>query len=632
MAEQSQVKSYQFKAEIAQLLDILVHSLYKDREIFLREVISNASDALTRIQFEMLTNQEVLDPDAELAIHIEVVEENDDKVIVVKDSGIGMTRDELAQNLGTIAQSGAREFVKRVEQDEATAADIIGQFGVGFYSIFMVAEEVRVISRSYRKRAKPGAWVSTGGNDYQIEHADKSDRGTEIHIRLKAEAHEFADEWRLQQIVKKFSDFVAYPIYVGAEQANRQLPLWRKTPSDVNAEEYSQFYQQMTMDFEEPLATVHLSSDAPLHIRALLFIPAKREKSMLNLRKEPGLELYTHNVLIQEYSQDLLPRWLGFLDGVVDSEDLPLNISRESIQHTRIMRQLAKALRKRVLRELNRMAEGDTDKYSIFWHQYERVLKEGLATDPDAKDEILPLLRFFSSKSNGELTTIADYIKRMPEDQNEIYYVLGEDKETVAYSPHLDQFTSRHIEVLYWVDPLDPFIAPVLTEYEGKKLKNIDDPGIELSEKLPESEDEEATNLLDEADFNRFVGRCVTSLGDRVVEVRESKVLKESAVRLVSPDGSPGGDMQRLYKVLDQDYEIPKKILEVNRRHSLIVDLARLIGQDPGDELINLSIEQLYDSALLLEGLHPNPASMIPRVQQLLEIAANRSHEDDEAI
>jgi molecular chaperone HtpG len=304
MAEEN---TYQFKAEIRQLLDILVHSLYKEREIFLRELISNASDALTRMQFEMLTNQDVLDPEAELAIHIDVVEDGDEKTLVVKDSGIGMTREELVTNLGTIAQSGAREFLKKVQESEAKPSEIIGQFGVGFYSVFMAAEEVRVISRSYQKDAEAAVWVSTGGDEFQVDSAEKADRGTEIHIKLKKDAEEFANEWSLKQIVKRHSDYVGYPIYVGGDQANQQKSLWRQSPNEVEPEAYKQFYQQFSLDFEEPLATIHLSSDAPVHVRALLFVPSRREKSILSPRKEPGVKLYSHNVLIQEYCQDLFP-------------------------------------------------------------------------------------------------------------------------------------------------------------------------------------------------------------------------------------------------------------------------------------------------------------------------------------
>jgi molecular chaperone HtpG len=620
--------AYAFKAEIKQLLNILVHSLYKDREIFLRELISNASDALTRVHFEMLTNRDVVDPDAELAIHIDVpeVEEGEQPRIVVKDSGVGMTRDELVQNLGTIAQSGAREFLAQVSEGDMDPSEIIGQFGVGFYSIFMAADRVRVVSRSYRPEAEAAAWTSDGSERFTVEAAEKDDRGTEIHIFLKKDAEEFANAWRLKQIVSTYSDFVRFPIYVGEEQANQQESLWRKRPSQVEEEDYKSFYQQMTMDFEEPLLTLHFSSDAPINVRALLFVPAKREQNVLAARKEPGVMLYSHNVLIQEYCTDLLPEWLGFVDGVVDSEDLPLNVSRETVQNNRLMRRLGALIKKRLFRELDKMAEEDPERYETFWHEFGRAFKEGIATDPAAKDEVMPYLRYYSSEEEG-LTSLHAYIERMPDSQEQIYYVLGDDRKSAAHSPHLDPLRARGLEALYWVDPLDSLIAPMMQEYEGKSFQNIDDADLEL----PESEEAEGetadsetdeTEALPEKEFNQFVGRCVTTLGDRVIEVRASKVLKDNPVRLVSPKDAQNREMHRIYRFVDENYEIPKKIMEVNRRHPLVADLAHLIAEQPDSPFINLSIEQLYESALVQEGLHPNPAEMLPRIQELMQLAA----------
>lgn len=628
--EKVQPDSYNFKAEVQQLLHILVHSLYKEQDIFLRELISNASDALTQMHFEMLTNRDVVDADAELAVHLDVPEtaEDEPKRLVVKDSGIGMTAGELVRNLGTIAQSGAREFLQKLEEGaDLDPADLIGQFGVGFYSVFMVADEVRVVSRSYKPDAEAAAWISDGSDNFRIEPAEKSDRGTEIHITLKSDADEFASEWKLNQIVKKHSDFVRFPIYVGEEQANQQTSLWRKQPSEVEAEEYNKFYQQMTMDFEEPLVTIHFASDAPVHLRALLFIPAKRDKGMLTVRKEPGLMLYSRNVLIQEYSTDLLPSWLYFVDGVVDSEDLSLNVSRETVQSNRMIRHLAKMVRGRILRELNKLAEKEPQKYAQFWEQHGRFFKEGIATDPGAHDDLLPLFRYYSSKSDGQLISLDTYIERMPESQKEIYYVLGDDVKSVARSPHLDPFKARDLEVLYWVDPMDTLVAPSMLTYREKNFKNIDDAGLELPELEEEAEAETAEPALDEPDFNRFIGRCVTTLGDRVTEVRESKVLKNSPVRLVSPQDAPNREMERISRLLNQEYEIPKRILEINRNHPLIVSLARLVTDKSDSEIINLSIEQLYESALVQEGLHPNPVEMLPRIQELMALAASSEAE-----
>ena len=614
--------TYTFKAEVKQLLYILAHSLYKERDIFLRELISNASDALTRMYFEMLTNREVLDPDAELAIHLETPEATGDepKKLIIKDSGIGMTRAEIETNLGTIAQSGAREFLSKMGTGQLDPSDVIGQFGVGFYSVFMVADRVRVVSRSYHVAGEAWAWTSEGGENFTVEPTEKTDRGTEIHITLKKDAEEFAQAWKLKQVIKKHSDFVRFPIYVGTERANQQTSLWRKNPSEVSADDYKHFYQQLTLDFEEPLATIHFSSDSPVNVRALLFIPAQREKNILAARKEPGLLLYSHNVLIQEYCTDLLPKWLGFVDGVVDSEDLPLNVSRETVQNNRIIKQLGDTIRKRVLRELKNMSEEDTSKYEKFWREYGRAFREAIATDFDAKEQVLPLFRYTSSQSEGKLISLDEYIKTMHDGQNEIYYVLGDDLKSVAHSPHLDPFRARDLQVLYWIDPLDALIAPMMGEYQGKKFRNIDDADLEL----PEQQEAETEEKIPEYDFNILLGEFTRLLGDRVLDVRPSKVLKDSPVRLVSPGDDRERERQRLSRYFDKEYQVPKKILEVNRGHPLIANLARTLHNDPESELARLTVEQLYDSALVQEGLHPNPAEMLPRIEKLLELAVEK--------
>lgn len=621
MATQS---THTFKAEVKQLLYILAHSLYKERDIFLRELISNASDALTRMQFEMLTNREALDPDAELAIHLETPETTGDepKKLIIKDSGIGMTRAEMETNLGTIAQSGARAFIEKIGAGQLDPSDVIGQFGVGFYSVFMVADEVRVVSRSYYLDGEAWAWISDGGENFTIEPADKTDRGTEIHITLKKDAAEFAQAWKLKQVIKKHSDFVRFPIYVGTERANQQTSLWRKNPSEVSTDDYKQFYQQLTLDFQEPLATIHFSSDAPVNVRALLFIPAQREKNILAARKEPGLLLYSHNVLIQEYCADLLPKWLGFVDGVVDSEDLPLNVSRETVQNNRVMRQLGETLRKRVLRELKSISDSDAEKYEKFWNEYSRAFREAIATDMDAKDQVLPLFRYMSSTSDGKLISLDEYLKGMGEEQTEIYYVLGDDLKSVAHSPHLDPFRARDIQVLYWVDPLDALIAPMLNEYQDKKFRNIDDAELELPQEKEETTPEQ--EQTPEYDFNILLGRFTSVLGERVLDVRASKVLKDSPIRLVSPKDDMERERQRLSRYFDKEYKVPKKILEVNRNHPLIANLARALHAHSDSEFAKLTIEQLYDSALVQEGLHPNPAEMLPRIEKLLELAAEK--------
>ncbi|MFT7587511.1 MAG: molecular chaperone HtpG [Cellvibrionaceae bacterium] len=628
----SEQKNYTFKAEIKQLLDILIHSLYKEKDIFLRELISNASDAITRLQFEMLTNSKILNPDAELAIHIEVKKpeegEEGDSWLIIKDTGLGLTGQEMRENLGTIAQSGAREFIAKMEEGEATPDmnDVIGRFGVGFYSVFMAASEVRVISRSFKPSAKAAMWISDGGENYSVESAEKSDRGTEIHIKLREDAKEFADTWHLRQVIKKHSDFVAFPIYIGEDQINTTQSLWRKKPADIEEAEYNSFYQQMSMDFEPPTSTIHFSSDAPLNLRAVLFVPAKREKTMFAKRKEPGVMLYSKNVLIQEYCADLLPKWLQFVDGVVDSEDLPLNVSRESVQNTRIMRQLGKTVRKRVLRELGKLAKDD-EKFPPFWSEFGRFFKEGIGIAPDDRDEIMPLLHFATSKSEGKLISFDTYIENMPEAQSDIYFVLGDDPNSVANSPHLDPFKSRDIEVIFLTDAFDAFMAPNLQEYKEKSFKNIDDGALEMPDieaKEEESSDDDESKSLSDDELNDVVEKFKEVLGERVTDVRVSKVLRSSAVRLVSPEDGPNSAMSRLYRYVEQDYEVPKRILELNRKHVLINNLVSMLNGDKENPMLDLTVEQVYETALLQEGLHPNPADMVPRLQQMMELATKQ--------
>ena len=616
-------QTFEFKAEIQQLLNILIHSLYTEREIFLRELLSNASDALNRIQFEMLTNHEVLDPDAELAIQIET--DQAAGTLTISDTGIGMTREEIARDLGTIAHSGAAAFLKQLETEQRPSLELIGQFGVGFYSVFMVADQVRVVSRSYRPDAEAVEWISEGGTSYHLGSAEKSGRGTRIEIKLKEDAAEFAAAWRLEQIIRKHSDYIAFPIYVGDSKkaVNQKTALWRQSPRQVTDEQYDDFYRYLTLDPDKPLLHTHLVTDAPVNLRSLLYIPAHRERGFLDPRTDHGLKLYVHNVMIQEYNKDLLPGYLRFVEGVVESEDLPLNISREVIQSSPAVRHIQKALVRKLIKELEALSESTPEAYASFWDEFGPFIKEGVAAipagEPAVNDDLLPLLRFHSSRAGGELVSLAQYLERMSEDQHAIYYVLGDDLKSVAQSPHLDYFRARDVEVLYLVDPIDSFLAMALTEHEGKPFKNVDSAGLELPQEKDAEQD--VTERLPDPDFNRLVGRFVKVLGARVLEVRESKVLRDSPCRLVSPDDAPAPEMSRVYRMLGQEFEVPKRILEINRSHPIIVNLAHLVADTPETDLIDVSIEQLFDNLLLVEGLHPNPTIMIPRIQQLLEAA-----------
>ncbi|MDQ4078696.1 MAG: molecular chaperone HtpG [Chloroflexota bacterium] len=621
-------EQFEFRAEIQQLLHILVHSLYTEREIFLRELISNASDALNRFQFEMLTREaeDVVSPDAPLEIRITLDE--DARTLTISDTGIGMTRAEVIENLGTIARSGAAAFLKALQERPSQASEIIGQFGVGFYSVFMVADRVEVVSRSYLPEAEAVRWVSSGGESYEIAPADKETRGTDVIVHLKEDAEEFAKAWRVKNIVKRHSDYVAFPIYVGDERVNQQTALWRQSPRDVQQEAYNEFYKQLTLSQEPPLATVHVSAEVPYDIHAILFVPSGRERGIMSLGQEQGLKLYSRKVLIQESTTDLLPNYLRFVDGVVDSEDLPLNISRETVQSNRVMVNMKRTLTGKMLKELERLAEEDPERYEQFWEEFGIFIKEGVATEWGAQDELAPLLRFHSSETEEEetWTSLRAYKERMGEEQEAIYYVLGEDLRSVRRSPHLDPFRARDIEVLFLVEPIDSFMLSNLHEFDGTPLKNVGDPDLDLPPL--EEEEEEQREAAPQETFDKLVERARAVLGERVTDVRESQRLRDNPVRLAVTDETFNPTMDRVRRLLGeqegQEYEVPKRALELNRRHPIVRNLAALAASDVDDPLLDIGIEQLYESALLQEGLHPNPADMVPRIQQLLEWAAER--------
>jgi molecular chaperone HtpG len=610
-----QEQPYPFKAETRQLLDILIHSLYTEREIFLRELISNASDALTRVDFEILTNRDVLDAGAELSIRISA--DPEEHTLTITDTGIGMTAEELVENLGTIAHSGARAFIEAAREGRTNLTDIIGQFGVGFYSAFMVAEWIRVTSRSFLPEAQAASWYSTGADTYTVGPAEKAERGTTVTIQLKEDAAEFAQEARLREVIRRHSDFIPFPIYVGddKEQANRQTALWRQNPRQVEKDAYDEFYKQLTLDFEAPLAHAHMAVDAPVQMYSLLFIPASPERGLFSLRKENGLKLYSRKVMIQEYSKDLLPEYLQFVQGVVDSEDLPLNVSRESVQSNRVMVQLRKLVTSKVVDMLSLVAKERPDDYRRFWEAFSQYIKQGVAMEQVEPESLYPLLRFRTNTHPEDWTSLLDYTGRMPEGQPAIYYLMGDDVRSIVYSPHLDVVRRHGYEVLLLTDPVDAFMLIRLNQYGDHPLANI--ATAEL--KLPEEEAQPAEGEpAEEQDFKPLVDRFKRHLGERVSEVRTTGRLTDSPARLVDPEGSLNQEMQRVYRLLNKDYEAPKKVLEINPGHPI---LARLNALPEDSPVAHLVVEQIYDDALLIEGLHPDPASMISRIQKLMETA-----------
>ncbi len=618
-SEAAQPGAVSFRAETRQLLNILIHSLYTEHEVFLRELISNASDALTRMNFEMLTRRDVLDPDAELGIWI--TSDPEEKTLTIRDTGVGMTREELVENLGTIAHSGARAFLKAAEETKAPANEIIGQFGVGFYSAFMVAEWIRVTSRSFKPEAEAAAWYSTGEDTYTLETAERTGRGTEIVIKLKEEDAEFAQENRLREVIKKHSDFIPYPIYLGEskERANQQTALWRQSPREVEREKYEEFYRQFTLDFEAPLIHTHLVVDAPVQLYALLYIPTSAERTMFSLRKEDGLKLYARKVLIQEYSRDLLPEYLRFVQGVVDSEDLQLNVSREAIQSNRVIAQLKRVVTSKIIETLKKMAQDKPDDYTKFWQTFSRFIKEGVAMDRESLDSLTPLLRFHTLNKPEQWMSLDEYTEALKADQKKIYYLLGDDERSLAHSPHLDVFRHSGVDVLLLADPLDSFMLINLTKYKELPLVNAasEKPEVQPEEK-PEGEEQKQEEALPEDELQALVNRFKFVLGERVSDVRSTDRLIGSPARLVDKEGSMGQEMQRVYRLLNKEYEVPQKVLEINPRHPILKSLA---ARPAGQDLDQIIIEQIYEDALLIEGLHPDPAGMIGRIQDLMKRA-----------
>jgi len=626
-----EAQSHFFQAEIKQLLNILIHSLYQDREIFLRELISNASDALNRIQFEMLTNRDVLDGGAELEITI--TPDVDNQTITISDTGIGMTAEEMIEGLGIIARSGAKSFLEKLSEngDSTITTDIIGQFGVGFYSVFMVADRVEVTSRSFDPEAEAAMWVSNGEDGYEIHPAEKEARGTDITIYLREDAHEFAQPHRIRSIVKRHSDYVNFPIYLAQygendeleyDVINQQIAIWRRNPNEVEDEDYNNFYQSLAFDFTEPLIHIHTRSDAPMQFYALLYLPGTSQGSIMPQRTEPGLKLYARKVLIQEYSKDLLPEYLNFVHGVVDSEDLPLNVSRETIQDNPIITKLRGVLTKRVLSDLADLAENDLDTYTTFWNEFRGFIKQGVISAYEDQDKLVPLLRFYSSKSEDRLVSLSEYVSNFVKGQESIYYVVSDDDSSASRSVHLDPFRARDIEVLYLTDTIDGFVFPALMNFQGHEFIAVDSDDLDLDGIGQKPEPQDESEALPEEAAASLLDRIKQFLGDAVEDVRTSKVLSaNSPARLVAPKGALDRHQQRLYRMLDREFDVPAYILEVNPRHPILVGLSARLEANPDDPTVDRAVNLLYQSALLADGLHPDPSEMVADVHAILQQA-----------
>jgi molecular chaperone HtpG len=630
MAQEGNRREYAFQAEIKQLLHLLSHSLYQSREIAVRELISNAADALDKMRYVSLTNEAQRDVGP---LEIVVEGREADRQMIIRDTGVGMTREELVTNLGTIAHSGSVEFLKLLASDAQSKTDLslIGQFGVGFYSAFMVADRVRVRSRSFSEDSG-WEWESDGTGSFSVEPAQGSlPRGTEVILHFKEDAQDFASPARIKQIIRRYSSFVPYPIRLGAEGEiiNDQKPIWVEPKSQVTDEQYTRFYQHLTHHPEEtPLWHLHLAVDSPIQFRAVVYSPPTNLERLGFARLEHGLNLCAKRVLVQSECREIVPEYLRFLRGLVDSEDLPLNISRETLQDNSVIRKIRSSLVKGVLDRLDKLAGDQPEVFRTFYDQFGMMLKEGLVVDPANRERIAQLLRFASSRADGSSGHVSfdDYIARMGDGQTRIYYLGGPDLATIAKSPNLEIFRRRGLEVLYLTDPIDEFAIASLGSYKGKALTSIDSADIELPETGPAAEPAQpaAEPPAKESGFARVLDLFRAALGNRVREVRESKRLTDSPCCLVNVEGGLSTQMQRLLKLANKDFPETARILEINPASALIRRLCRLSANQEHDGFIKQCAMQLWTNAMILEGVTPEPEDTVARVQSFMAEAADK--------
>ena len=594
-------ETFQFQAEARQVLDLMIHSLYTNKEIFLRELISNASDALDRLRFEALTKPELIGPDDKLEIWIET--DPNAHTLTISDNGIGMSRDEVISHIGTIAKSGTRELLQTLRERKSAdmLTTLIGQFGVGFYSAFMVADRVTLVTRRAGEE-KATQWESAGDGTYTIADASKFTRGTSITLHLKkfeedAEVEDFTDKWVIERIVKRYSDFVAYPVVYkdkegkeAAKTLNSQKPIWTRPRSEVSEDEYKEFYKHISHDWNEPLTTWSFRAEGRSEYQALLFVPSQAPFDLFYATGKFGLHLYVRRVLIMEHCEELLPAYLRFMQGVVDSADLPLNVSRQRLQEDRHIAQIRKWLTKKILDSLEEMQKNEPEKYAKFWSQFGRVVKEGPSFDFDNKDKVMGLCMFESSADAEKPTTLKDYVSRMKPDQTSIYYLTGPSRRAVENSPHLEAFKEKGYEVLYLVDPVDEMLVQWLPEYEGKKLKSIAKGAADLGD--------EADLKGKQGEFSNLIDALQKKLQERVKEVRLSSRLTSSPACLVVAEHDVSPNLEKLLNQARGETTKQKRILELNPDHEIVAKM-RDRSEDP---MLEDFAEVLYGYALLAEG------------------------------
>lgn len=607
----------EFQAEVRQLLDIVINSLYTDKEIFVRELVSNAADSLEKLRHNELTGESIFEADKEPQITITTDEKA--KTLTVSDTGIGLTREELIENLGTIAHSGSKKFVQALDQSGQKESNLIGQFGVGFYSAFMVADKVEVFTHSYKDEGESLVWESNGKSGYTIADAPEQSRGAKVVVYLRDEHAEFAQPDRIKGILENYSSFVTFPILLNEERVNTVEALWLKSKSDIKDEDYTEFYKFTAKAFDEPRYHMHFSADAPLEIHTLLFVPEQNTELWGFGQMEPGVSLFCKKVLIDDKPEGLLPEWLRFLRGIIDSSDLPLNISRESMQDSALVQKLNRVVTKRFIKFLDKEAKSNPEKYIDFYKKFSRFLKEGVASDADHRDGLAKLLRFESTMTEpGELCSLSDYVSRARDGQKEIYYLIGEERAALEAGPYLEAFKARGIEVIFGLEALDDYVASSLQEFDGLKLVAADRANIELDD-APDAQQGEALSEDDLKALSEFIR---TELGESVDKVEAGKRLTDSPIAALNPENGMTPQMRRMMKAMNPEGEEPplKVELELNPRHPLIHKINKLRESDT--DLAKMLVAQLHDNALLAAGLLESKKDLIQRNYDLMSKVA----------
>ncbi|MDQ6981273.1 MAG: molecular chaperone HtpG [Ghiorsea sp.] len=613
-----------FQTEVKQLLDLMIHSLYSNKEIFLRELISNASDAADKLRFEATTDDALFEGDSDLHVFVEF--DKDAKTITIRDNGIGMNHEEVIQNIGTIARSGTKEFFGQLSGDQEKDAHLIGQFGVGFYSSFLVADKVVLTTRRAGTTAEHGVrWESAGDGEFTIETVNKDQRGTEIVLHLRDEAEEFLNDWKLRSVINKYADHVPFPIRMfkpaeegkepEIETVNQASALWAQSKSDLSDEDYNNFYKHVAHDFEDPMAHIHQRLEGKYEYTLLFYIPKRAPFDLWQAEAKHGVKLYVKRVFIMEATEDLMPRYLRFVRGVMDSSDLPLNVSREILQHSPAMTAMKKGATKRVLSWLKDLSNKEEDKYAEFYKEFGNCLKEGVIEDEKNKEAIAALLRFSSTESDEQTVTFAQYIKRMKEGQDTVYYITAENLASAKNSPHLEIFRKKGIEVLLLADRIDEWLVGHLDKFDGKELQSIAKGELDLSDigenaEEDKKEHEEAVKSAEPA-----VKKLKEALGDKVKDVRTTDRLTASPACLVADDLDISGNMERILKQAGQEVPDAKPILEINPEHDLVKRLAKMRSKDKIADFSDI----LFDQAVLAEGALPeDPAGFVRKINALL--------------